>query len=431
MKRKLSIVCSVLFLLTAFSGCASSTDSVKDAPTAPSGESTTTSGEQVTIELFPQKPENVELYKELFAQFMEENPDIVINGTFVPDSQKVIVTRVATNDVPDMVSLLPTSEQFQIMQREGVFRDLSSEPILEKVDPGLVEMCRIDGKVYVVPVNFSGFGLYYNVDLFAEKGLTPPTTIDEMFAICETLKSQGIQPLSIADKDVSNLQQLFERMLAGSVDHDIKATCEQVAAGEISFTDLDNMRRYLEVILKLREYGPEDSLGVDTDMARSEFAQGNTAMIIDGSWLVSVLQTLNPKLNFMVAPFPTISVEETVVVGSPDTAWAISSNSENVEQCMRFMDFFLREDVAQVYADRDMNPSVVKTVNYNIPQLAEINALVTRGKFLVNPSSYWDGALRSEMRTQVQLFLIDKDIDALLTTLDQLISNNYNSKQTA
>lgn len=38
---------------------------------------------------------------------------------------------------------------------------------------------------------------FYNQDIFEEHGLTPPTTWDELIAVCEALDAAGIQPISI------------------------------------------------------------------------------------------------------------------------------------------------------------------------------------------------------------------------------------------
>lgn len=96
---------------------------------------------------------------------------------------------------------------------------------------------------------------------------------------------------------------------------------------------------------------------------------------------------------------------------------------------MRFMEFFLREDIAVRYSHADMNPTVVDGVTYDVQPLEEINALVNEGKFVLNPSSFWDSSLRSEIRSNLQMMLIDHDVNAFLTTLDTLIRENYNSKE--
>lgn len=168
---------------------------------------------EVTLEAFPQKPENNEIFMELFEQFMQENPDIMIEVTNVADTQTVLTTRVATNDVPDLVNLLPTQLSTQVMQREGVFAPLTEyEQLFEKISDKAVEMCTIDGEIYCVPVTFSGFGLYYNRDIFAEQGLSVPTTAEELFDVCEKLQAQGIQPLHSQIR----MFPIFSRFLSGS-----------------------------------------------------------------------------------------------------------------------------------------------------------------------------------------------------------------------
>ena len=52
-----------------------------------------------------------------------------------------------------------------------------------------------DGKMYTLPLSKSTEVLYYNADFFAEHNLTPPTTWDEMEALCAKIKE--IDPLCI------------------------------------------------------------------------------------------------------------------------------------------------------------------------------------------------------------------------------------------
>ena len=49
-----------------------------------------------------------------------------------------------------------------------------------------------DGVTYMAPVFYSPYGLFYNAKLFEEKGWTVPTTWDEMWALGETAKAEGI-----------------------------------------------------------------------------------------------------------------------------------------------------------------------------------------------------------------------------------------------
>ena len=61
----------------------------------------------------------------------------------------------------------------------------------------------IDGKVYMVPFTSDVTNvIWYNKDVFAAKGLTAPTTWAEFLTLCDTLKKQGITPLSVGNKDL-------------------------------------------------------------------------------------------------------------------------------------------------------------------------------------------------------------------------------------
>ncbi len=80
---------------------------------------------KVAIELFHQKPENVELYNTLVNKFMEENPDIQVNVTWLNPPQLHRSPRVAAGNIPQLVSVFPWSASYKDMFREGLFMDLT------------------------------------------------------------------------------------------------------------------------------------------------------------------------------------------------------------------------------------------------------------------------------------------------------------------
>ena len=81
-------------LTAALTGC--SGGKTDDAPASSADQTTAAeaastdaaSGGKVAIELFHQKPENVELYNTLVNKFMEENPDIQVNVTLAESTRK-------------------------------------------------------------------------------------------------------------------------------------------------------------------------------------------------------------------------------------------------------------------------------------------------------------------------------------------------------
>ena len=93
-------------LTAALTGCsggktadapASSTDQTTAAEAASTDAA---SGGKVAIELFHQKPENVELYNTLVNKFMEENPDVQVNVTLAESTTTTLISRVAAGNIP-------------------------------------------------------------------------------------------------------------------------------------------------------------------------------------------------------------------------------------------------------------------------------------------------------------------------------------------
>ena len=62
------------------------------------------SGEKVHLEFFNIKPEVVDILDTLIAKFEEENPDIDVEQTQVPDATTVLQTRAATNKLPEILT---------------------------------------------------------------------------------------------------------------------------------------------------------------------------------------------------------------------------------------------------------------------------------------------------------------------------------------
>src|SRR4029079_581177 len=80
----------------------------------------------------------------------------------------------------------------------GLVADVSR--ILQKyVDAGkysasLANAYTFDGKIYAVPVNIAWWVVFYNKKVFAEYGLTPPKTWDDLEKINATLKQNNVTP---------------------------------------------------------------------------------------------------------------------------------------------------------------------------------------------------------------------------------------------
>ena len=432
-KRFTACMIGATLLTAALTGC--SGGKTADAPASSADQTTAAeaastdaaSGGKVAIELFHQKPENVELYNTLVNKFMEENPDIQVNVTLAESTTTTLISRVAAGNIPQLVSVFPWNASYKDMFREGLFMDLTDQDFMKRVTPSVLERCEVNGKQYSLPLTTNSFGLYYNVDIFNELGLTIPKTMDEMWGVCDKLVEAGIQPFSFPDKKAVRINQQFDRMLIGCVDHDFYSKCDEQINGSYNIKDDPNIRKYAETILKLREYGNPDSLGYDDEPAYEEFTSGKSAMYIDGSWAVTTFETMNPDLNFNCTAIPAITTDDFWTFGTVDTAYSISADCtpEQQDACIRFLDFLVREDIAQEFSDGDKNPTLIQGVEYNVPQLKEINDYIDEGRFAPSLASIWTQDLRNSLVVSVQALILDKDVDTFLDEFQSLVEEYY------
>ena len=152
---------------------------------------------------------------------------------------------------------------------------LFPDPVLETVS--------VNGHAYAVPLNIHRENtLYYNKRLFAAAGVTlPPTTLDELFAVAEILKSKGITPIALGAGDSWTLQLLlFENLLisraGGAYYHDFFLGHGNPLGPEMS-TAVDDLARLLS-------YTNTDALSLGWSDAVDLVGQGEAAMVIMGDW---------------------------------------------------------------------------------------------------------------------------------------------------
>ena len=343
-----------------------------------SSESASSDG-VVEIEFFSLKPEAVDCYQELVDEFNAANPDINVTLTSTADAQTVFLTRVATNTVPECcyVFFNATYEEFF---REGLFIDLTDDPLLDLVQPSIAEMAEVDGRNYSIPVTLSPSGIYYNKDMFAEHGWTMPDTYEGLIALCQEMEAAGIQPFAFSDKDAHTIGQQAERLINGNINVDVISKFEAVGAGETSWTKEPEMRELAEMLLELREYG--------------------------------VIHMCYPVY----------------LSTCPDTCYAISASAspEKQEASRRFLEFLLSSEALGKWLQTDLSPNMAVNADYNVECFSVINDMLSEGAMVMLPSVLQPAGFRVDWQVAVQQLFIDHDIDAFLAKSDELTVDYYN-----
>ena len=200
---------------------------------------------------------------------------------------------------------------------------------------------------------------------------------------------------------------------------------QQIAAGEATATEHEGMRTVAEVYLKLHEYGQPDSLGVGYEQAISAFANGEAAMMLQGTWLLSLVKSANPDMNVDVFPLPGMTAEETRVGINMDLGLAISETSENKEAALAFLAWMSEAENAQKFADMEGSPSLLNGVEVATPEFAKMAELISEGKSFIIPRGYWAPSMVNELQNALQRLVSSKDVDQFLKELDEGVKVAY------
>jgi len=225
----------------------------------------------------------------LFATYRSRYPDVlIVNATVAGGAgfifKAIVKPRIIAGDPPDTFQLHAGLE-VEGYSPETYLRPLDDLYTIfgwDKVFPAdLLDLMRYEGHYWGVPVNIHRSNvLWYNKEIFAQYGLTPPTNWDEFFAICEKLKNTGIVPIIIGNAGGWEVAHLFEDILASVLSPD---EYRGLWTGETPWTH-PGVTKALEILKRIMDYANVDYSAHTWDTALDYFVANKGAMHIMGDW---------------------------------------------------------------------------------------------------------------------------------------------------
>lgn len=180
--------------------------------------------------------------------------------------------------------------------------------LLDAVVPEVLEAVTVDGVIRAMPVNIHRENsLLYNVKIFDELGLTPPTTLEELRTVCEALVAEGITPLATAYEGWIQ-RILFNGLAAASMGID---AYNGYFSGKTAL-DEAAMRKAIALLDEVLTSYVNDSAN-DPGLGWTDVAglvnQGKAAMFIHGDWAKGYYIELGliPGFDFGVVGMPGAS----------------------------------------------------------------------------------------------------------------------------
>lgn len=284
--------------------------------------------------------DNEQIMKPFIDKFEEENPDIAIDFSYSPPTPEYIQTlqtRLVGNQAPDVFII--TSENKADLMDNGYVLDLTDEPFMENISQANKDFVARDGKVYGMSTTSWASGIVYNKDLLVEVGVEePPTTWDEFLDLCQQLKDAGIDPyLETIGDGASRIPDAFlgSQFAQEGVDVTTLASEDPQTPGADEKEAVQEWMKLYEQDLVTR-----DTVGISGDDMKTQFVNGQVAMICTGPWDFSTFQ--DAEMNWGYAPMPLMEEGmESYAQGSPSPALAIYSKleGEKLDAAKKFLEF--------------------------------------------------------------------------------------------
>jgi glucose/mannose transport system substrate-binding protein len=225
----------------------------------------------------------------MFSIYRAKYPDVeVVNATTAGGAgfvfRPVLKTRIIAGDPPD------TFQLHAGLEVEGYDPETYLDPLddiyasegLEEAFPAdLLTLLEYKGHYWGVPVNIHRSNvLWYDKSIFEETGLTPPTTWDEFWAVCEALKAQGIVPYVMGTAGGWEAPHVFEDVLAGTCGAE---KYSGLFTGAVSWSD-SCVTEALENFKRTFDYVNTDHPALTWDGAGHYLIDNKGAMMIMGDW---------------------------------------------------------------------------------------------------------------------------------------------------
>lgn len=171
------------------------------------------SEEKVTISLLTDNTQDaVNTAKAIIEGFEKKYPNITVEHETRPDGgegDNFVKTRLSTGDMND-VFIYNSGSLMQALNPEQNMYDMTNEPYMENVLDSFKTTVSLNGKVFGAPAGAAmGGGWFYNKKIYADLGLSVPTTWAELMANNEKIKAAGIVPVIGTYKDSWTSQMIL------------------------------------------------------------------------------------------------------------------------------------------------------------------------------------------------------------------------------
>ncbi|GAE04478.1 ABC-type sugar transport system, periplasmic binding protein ycjN [Paenibacillus sp. JCM 10914] len=293
-------------------------------------------------------------------------------------AKQILQTRLSSNDAPDIYTLHAIAD-IPTYYEAGYLSDLTDQPFVNELFDSVKQTVTYNEQVVALPMESLSWGYLYNKEIFADLGLTPPQTLDEMKEVVNTLNANDIKPFELAFQESWIPQLMMALSLGGIVNSEHPDWIEKMNEGTASYKDVEEVFDIIDLIM---ENGTDKPFEVSGATGSADFANGKAAMWVQGTWQAETLLKVNPDMQIGVAPLPVSNNPDGTMINlSTSTSLAVSPTSENQEVAMALLNFILDgQESSALFEELKFNPVSNVHQYETFPWVDEASQYVSEGR---------------------------------------------------
>ncbi|MCZ8517891.1 MULTISPECIES: ABC transporter substrate-binding protein [Paenibacillus] len=288
--------------------------------------------------------------------------DLVEDGTFgryaeafqarYPEVEEVVFEPIVSYE-SDIRIRLTTGDAGDVLLIPGNIAQVNLEDFFENLNDtaeGLGDLYfkyykSYLGNIYGIVSGVSTEGIIYNKRAFAKAGIvSPPRTLDELYAACAKLKQAGLTPFYInygAQWPMKQWGEVLVTMMSGKGNY-----LDSMIETDEPFRTENEFGRSLTILRTLmgNGYVEKDLQTNRWELSKGEFAQGSVGMFFMGNWMIRQLEragTAPQDIGYI--PFPYDNNGTYHALMNTDWFYAVSKNSRNKEAAKAWIRFMVEE----------------------------------------------------------------------------------------
>ncbi|HEU5430552.1 MAG TPA: extracellular solute-binding protein [Thermomicrobiales bacterium] len=338
----------------------------------------------------PETPECIQ--KTAIDPFNAQNNGVKVDATLQANGWQATLTALQGGAGPDIVGTPGPSFAMQLALAGQLLPldDFATQyNWSERFAKGSLNLGKADGKLYSIPNEVETLVLYYNKTLFEQHGWQPPKTIDELMTLSQKIQDAGIIPFAHANAEWRPTNEWFVGEMLNHVGGPQKVY--DALTGKVKWTDPDFVKA-IDLLNQMQQkkwfMGGLDRYYTTTIAeAEAAFGDGDAAMKIEGTWLMSDLpnyfgEKAGNNNDWGWVPMPSTTGAAIFDLGIGSTM-SVNANSKNPDAVGKFMDYYFQPaTMAKLLIDCGLEPAPVDLAGQDLskldPRHAEILAALDK-----------------------------------------------------